>query len=62
VLEPVAVKEYVIETKKNIRKVPNEPAKKFDEGTIKEGLDGNKYIIKITLKGNKRWNKMIINE
>ena len=30
------------------RKVPNEPAKCFEENTIKDGMDGNKYIVKIT--------------
>ena len=40
-----------------MRKVPKEPATLFDVGTIKEGFNGIKYIVKITPKGNKRWNK-----
>jgi ubiquitin-conjugating enzyme E2 Z len=63
-VEPIETQEYKVEInvvvaqpKKNTRKVPKELAKSFEEGEIKEGLDGNQYIVKTTIKGNKRWNK-----
>lgn len=40
------------------RKAPQEPAKKFKEGTKKKGLDGNKWIVKVNKNGNKKWLKI----
>ena len=40
------------------RKGPNESAIKFKKGFIKEGNDGNQWIITITRNGVKRWKKI----
>jgi hypothetical protein len=39
------------------RKAPSEPAKKFNEGVKRKGLDGNKWIVKIDKNGIKKWLK-----
>lgn len=39
------------------RKAPKDPAKKFEEGTKKRGLDGNKWIVKVDKNGIKKWLK-----
>lgn len=55
-------KEYekTYDTKKNVnkRKSPKEGAKLFEEGTIKEGLDGNNWKVIKDKKGNYRWSKL----
>ena len=43
---------------KKARKLPTDMASKYDAGVIKEGLDGNKYIVNKTKAGNLRWNKL----
>ena len=40
------------------RKGPNESATKFKKGFIKEGNDGNQWMIIITRNGVKRWKKI----
>lgn len=45
-------------TLKKTRKLPTDMASKYDVGVIKEGLDGNKYIVNKTKAGNLRWNKL----
>ena len=45
-------------TLKKARKLPTDMASKYDAGVIKEGLDGNKYIVNKTKAGNLRWNKL----
>ena len=39
------------------RKCPKKPAKNFEEGDLKKGLDGNIWIVKITNNGIKKWFK-----
>lgn len=39
----------------NTRKSPEESATLFKVGTIKTGLDGNKWVISVTSKGVHRW-------
>jgi len=53
----VAVVAVVAPTTKQ-RKLPTDMASKYDPGVIKEGLDGNKYIVNKTKAGNLRWNKL----
>lgn len=39
------------------RKSPKLPAKNFDEGTVKKGMDGKFWKVIITANGQKRWSK-----
>jgi len=48
-------KKYKGAPKKGIRKSPLEPAKKYDEGTVKKGLDGNMWVVKQIANGNMKW-------
>ena len=41
----------------NKRKSPKFPAKDYKEGTVKKGLDGNNWKVKILASGNKKWVK-----
>lgn len=50
-----------VPTLKKHRKLPTDMASKYDVGVIKEGLDGNKYIVNKTKAGNLRWNKLKVN-
>jgi len=39
----------------NRRKSPKQPAKNFDEGTVKKGLDGKFWMVRILSNGAKKW-------
>lgn len=39
------------------RKCPKTAAKEYKEGTVKKGLDGKMWIVKILANGNKKWIK-----
>lgn len=39
------------------RKAPKAPAKDFEEGTTKKGLDGKFWMVKKLANGNKKWMK-----
>ena len=39
------------------RKCPKTAAKEYKEGTVKKGLDGKMWIVKVLANGNKKWVK-----
>tara|TARA_R100000664_G_C2707898_1_gene105773 strand:- start:12 stop:602 length:591 start_codon:yes stop_codon:yes gene_type:complete len=47
------------DSKKNSkRKCPEDPAKYFDEGIKKKGMDGKNWVVKKDKNGNKKWMKI----
>lgn len=52
-------KEEKPKKKKRVRKAPKESAKDFDEGTEKEGQDGEMYVVKVIANGQHRWMKKV---
>lgn len=41
------------------RKAPSVQAKKYALGTVKKGMDGNKWVVTTYGKGLKRWKKKV---
>lgn len=53
--EPEAEEEPKAEKKKHVRKAPAEPAKNYEVGETKKGVDGRMYVVKEIKNEVKRW-------
>ena len=46
---------------KSTRKCPSKPAKEFETGTTKKGLDGKMWVVTVMASGNVKWSKKVKN-